>query len=90
MPVVRIPSSMRHFSANRSELTAEGDTLGALLVDLERQCPGIRTRLLDDKGEVRRFLNIYVGDQDIRYLQALQTPLRASDEVSIIPAIAGG
>ncbi len=73
----------------RHELPAAGNTLGEVIEDLERKHPGIRDRLLDDKG-VRRFVNIYVGEEDVRFLDGLKTALKAGDQISIVPAIAGG
>jgi molybdopterin synthase sulfur carrier subunit len=68
----------------------EAKDIQAMLGELEKAFPGIQERLVDEKGEVRRFVNIYVGGEDIRFLQNQQTPLKAGDEVSIVPAIAGG
>jgi len=70
-------------------VTASGANVGALIEQLEKDHPGIKDRLLDDKG-VRRFVNIYVGEEDIRFLDGLDTELKPGDEVSIVPAIAGG
>jgi molybdopterin converting factor small subunit len=71
------------------EVTATGTTVGDVIQDLERRHPGIRERLLDDKG-VRRFVNIYVGEEDVRFLDGLKTSLKPGDQISIVPAIAGG
>ena len=68
----------------------EGDTVADLIVDLERQYPGLRERLLDEAGELRRFVNIYVNQEDIRFMQNRETVLKDGDEVAIVPAIAGG
>ena len=65
-------------------------TVGAAIRELQQRFPGIQERLVDDAGQVRRFVNIYVNEEDIRFLQNSETPLRSGDEVSIIPAIAGG
>ena len=70
-------------------MTAVGATVGELIDDLDKKHPGLKDRLLDDKG-VRRFVNIYVGEEDVRFLDGLKTELRAGDKVSIVPAIAGG
>ncbi|NCX47220.1 MAG: MoaD/ThiS family protein [Verrucomicrobia bacterium] len=83
---VSIPTPLR-------ALTGQKDTVEdvqAMLASLEKSFPGIHDRLVDEKGEVRRFVNIYVGGEDIRFLQNQQTPLKSGDEVSIVPAIAGG
>jgi molybdopterin synthase sulfur carrier subunit len=90
MPKVRIPTPLRKLTQGQEVITAAATTVGELITKLEAQYPGLRERLLDDKGQVRRFVNIFVGDEDIRYLQQLETPLSEAQEVSIIPAIAGG
>jgi len=91
MPVfVRIPTPLRSVTKGNAEVQAKGDTVGDLVEDLERQFPGLRERLLDDKGELRRFINVYVNEEDIRFLQGKTTVLEDGDRVSIVPAIAGG
>ncbi|HXX70010.1 MAG TPA: MoaD/ThiS family protein [Polyangiaceae bacterium] len=87
--IVRIPTPLRTLTGGADEVTATGGTVGELIEDLERKHPGIRERLLDDRG-VRRFVNIYVGEEDVRFLDGLKTKLKAGDRVSIVPAIAGG
>lgn len=87
--LVRIPTPLRTLTAGKDEVPAEGETVGAVLDDLERRHPGIRGRLLDDKG-VRRFINIYVGEEDVRFTGGLGTKLKAGDQITIVPAIAGG
>ncbi|MDI1447042.1 MoaD/ThiS family protein [Polyangium sp. 6x1] len=89
MPVVRIPTPLRTLTGSKDEVEATGATVGELIEDLEKRHPGIRDRLLDEKG-VRRFVNIFVGDEDIRFLDGLKTELKATDQISIVPAIAGG
>ncbi|MDI1476695.1 MoaD/ThiS family protein [Polyangium sp. y55x31] len=89
MPVVRIPTPLRTLTGSKDEVEATGATVGELIEDLEKRHPGIRDRLLDEKG-VRRFVNIFVGDEDIRFLDGLSTELKATDHISIVPAIAGG
>ena len=86
---VRIPTPLRTLTGGNDEVKAAGATVAALIDDLEKNHPGIKDRLLDEKG-VRRFVNIYVGDEDIRFLDGLETKLAAGTEVSIVPAIAGG
>ena len=86
---VRIPTPLRTLTGGHDEVRAAGGTVGEIIEDLERRYPGIRDRLLDEKG-VRRFVNIYVGDEDIRFLDGLETKLKSGDEISIVPAIAGG
>jgi len=89
MATVRIPTPLRTLTAGEEQVTAAGETVRAVIETLEKNHPGIRDRLLDEKG-VRRFVNIYVGDEDIRFLDGLDTALKATDEISIVPAIAGG
>jgi molybdopterin/thiamine biosynthesis adenylyltransferase/molybdopterin converting factor small subunit len=87
--IVRIPTPLRTLTGGADEVKASGATVGDVIEDLERKHPGIRDRLLDDKG-VRRFVNIYVGEEDVRFLEGLKTQLKAGDQISIVPAIAGG
>jgi molybdopterin synthase sulfur carrier subunit len=91
MPVtVRIPTPLRSITKGNADVQATGDTVAGLIEDLERQFPGLRERLVDEGGELRRFINIYVNEEDIRFLQGKKTALKAGDSVSIVPAIAGG
>lgn len=87
---VRIPAPLQNLVGGATEVEAQGKTVREVIDDLERRYPGIKARLCDDSGELRRFVNIFVNDQDIRFQQGLDTELRDNDEVSIIPAIAGG
>jgi molybdopterin synthase sulfur carrier subunit len=87
---VRIPTPLRRLAGGASELTLEGATVGEALTELDRQHPGFHDRLYDERGELRRFVNIYVGGEDIRFLQGVATPLKEGEEVSIVPAVAGG
>jgi molybdopterin converting factor small subunit len=87
--IVRIPTPLRTLTGGQDEVSAEGRTVAELIENLEKKHPGIRDRLVDDKG-VRRFVNIYIGEEDIRFLDGLKTELKAGDAVSIVPAIAGG
>ena len=90
MPVkVRIPTPLRTLTGGADEVKAHGATVALVIEDLERRHPGVRDRLLDEKG-VRRFVNLYVGDEDIRFLEGLQTELKGGEQISIVPAIAGG
>jgi sulfur-carrier protein len=88
--LVRIPTPLRALTKGTPEVQATGDTVAAVLEDLERQFPGMRDRLVDEGGELRRFINVYVNQEDIRFLQDRKTVLKEGDEVSIVPAIAGG
>jgi molybdopterin synthase sulfur carrier subunit len=91
MPVlVRIPTPLRALTKGAGEVHAKGANVTELVDDLERQFPGLRERLVENGGEVRRFINFYVNEEDIRFLQGKDTPLKEGDEVSIVPAIAGG
>jgi sulfur-carrier protein len=91
MPVlVRVPTPLRSLTKGNAEVQAKGDTVADVVDDLERQFPGLRERLVDDTGELRRFINVYVNGEDIRFLQDKTTTLKDGDEVSIVPAIAGG
>lgn len=87
---VSIPTPLRPLTDNLDTVEVEGATVTELLAALEKKYPGIAERLLDDKGNVRRFVNIYVNGEDIRFLQDKETPVKPGEEVSIVPAIAGG
>ena len=91
MPVlVRIPTPLRSLTKGQAEVEGQADTVAGLIESLETQFPGLKERLVDESGEMRRFINVYVNEEDIRFLQNQQTPLKDGDEISIIPAIAGG
>ena len=90
MPTVRIPTPLRQVTKGQTEVKAAGDTVDGIVADLERQFPGLKERLVDESGELRRFINIYVNEEDIRFLQGQKTALKETDIVSIVPAIAGG
>ena len=90
MAIVRIPTPLRKLTGGAEEVTATGKNVGELIGELEKKYPGIKERICDESGAVRRFVNIFVKDEDIRFLQNLETPLGDKDEVSIVPAIAGG
>jgi len=87
---VRIPTPLRRLTNGERIIEVEGADLGQAIDELDRRYPGIRERLLDERGEVLRFVNIFVDEQDIRFLGGLRTPLAANAEVSIVPAMAGG
>ena len=82
--------SLRQLAGGAAAVTAEGATVGGVLDDMERQHPGFKERLFDEQGTLRRFVNIYVGGEDIRFLDDLDTALETGQEVSIVPAVAGG
>ncbi|HEY3247482.1 MAG TPA: MoaD/ThiS family protein [bacterium] len=90
MAVVRVPTPLRRLVGNQRAVSAQGATLADLIVDLERQFPGIRARLVDDEGNLLSFVNIFVDNEDVRFLQGLRTPVSDTTEVSIVPAMAGG
>lgn len=91
MPInVRIPQPLRNLTGNQATVTAEGSTLQSLVDNLESTYPGIRERMVDEAGQLRRFVNIYVNGDDVRFLDGMQTALKDGDEVSIVPAVAGG
>ena len=87
---VRIPTPLRKYTEGKDEVSVSGANVRELLDNLDGAHSGIGERIRDDKGEVRRFVNIFVGDEDIRFLEGLDTPVKDGDEISIIPAIAGG
>ncbi|MCG5055701.1 MAG: MoaD/ThiS family protein [Myxococcales bacterium] len=90
MPTVRIPTPLRKLTNGLEEVQAGGANIGEVLSNLETQYPGIKERICDDQGKVRRFVNIFANDEDIRFMQNLETPVNDADEISIVPAIAGG
>ena len=87
---VRIPTPLRKLTNSEELVEVNAGTVGEAIAELQSRFPGIQERLVDEKGEVRRFVNVYVNEEDIRFLNNQQTPLKDGDEISIIPAIAGG
>ncbi|MCU0787864.1 MAG: MoaD/ThiS family protein [Verrucomicrobia bacterium] len=87
---VRIPTPLRKLTNNEELVEVNGSTVGEIITELQTRYPGFQERLLDDKGQIRRFVNIYVNEEDVRFLENQSTALKEGDEVSIIPAIAGG
>lgn len=87
---VLIPTPLQKLTNNQATLECDGSNISELLEALEENCPGIKARLCDEQGELRRFVNFYVNSEDIRFLDGSETSLKDGDEVSIIPAIAGG
>ena len=87
---IRIPTPLRKLTNDEELVEVEAATIGDAITELQSRFPGIRERLLDETGAVRRFVNVYVNEEDIRFLQNQQTKLKDGDEISIIPAIAGG
>jgi molybdopterin synthase sulfur carrier subunit len=91
MPVtVRIPTTLRPLAGGSSEVQVDAATVGEVLGKLDEAHPGFRDRLLDDEGGLRRFVNVFVADDDVRYLQGMDTPVPDGETVAIIPAVAGG
>ena len=90
MVQVKIPTPLRKYTGGAGGVEADGGTVASLVDDLDRRHPGIKERICDESGQVRRFVNIFVNGEDIRFLQNLDTPIKDSDEISIVPAIAGG
>ena len=87
---VRVPTPLQKLTQNQAEVKANGANVRELIEHLEKNFPGIKERICDETGKVRRFINIYVNEEDVRFLQQEATPLKDGDEVSMIPAIAGG
>jgi len=87
---VRVPTPLMKLTDNQSEVTAEGATISEILNNLESQFTGIKERICDENGAPRRFINIYLNEEDIRFLEGESTAVKDGDEISIIPAIAGG
>jgi MoaD family protein len=87
---VRIPTILRTHTGGNKIVTGAGDTLGALVEDIDGQHPGIKGRLVTDEGKLHRFVNVYVNDEDVRFTGALDTALKDGDSVTILPAVAGG
>jgi MoaD family protein len=87
---VRIPTILRSYTGDSSKVDAEGATLAEVLDSLEANHPGIKARIVDEDGKLRRFVNVYVAEEDVRFSQGLETPVKDGAQVSIIPAVAGG
>jgi molybdopterin synthase sulfur carrier subunit len=87
---VRVPTTLRTLTSGASEVPVDGGTVGEVLGNLEAKHPGFKERLLDGDGGLRRFVNLFVADDDVRFLQGLDTPVPDGETVSIIPAVAGG
>ena len=90
MPTVLIPTPLRKLTNELEEVSAAGATLGELLDNLDHAFPGLKDRVCDEAGNVRRFVNIFINGEDIRFLEEKATPVKDTDEISIVPAIAGG
>lgn len=90
MVTVRIPSPLRRYTKSQSKVDANGGNVGELIESLEAQFPGIKTRLCDDNSQIKRYVNVFVNGEEIRTLQGIETPVEDRDEISIVPAMAGG
>jgi molybdopterin synthase sulfur carrier subunit len=90
MTQVRIPSPLRRYTNGQSKVETSGATIQELIDNLEAQHPGVKSRLCDENGQIKRYVNVFVNDEEIRTLQGVETPISDKDEVSIIPAMAGG
>ena len=87
---IRIPTPLRKLTGEQEVVQADGSTVGELLRSLDTSFPGLKERICDDQGNIRRFVNVYLNDEDIRFLDEQATAVREGDEISIVPAIAGG
>ena len=87
---VRIPTILRSYTGGAAEVKAEAGSLREVIAGLDAAYPGLSSRIIDDEGKLRRFVNIYVGEEDVRFAQGLDTPVPAGAQVSVIPAVAGG
>ena len=90
MPKVRIPTPLRKLTNELEVIDAAGTTVAEVLDNVEKAVPGLKERICDENGQVRRFVNVFVNDEDIRFLEESATPVKEADEISIVPAIAGG
>lgn len=90
MTTVRIPSPLRRYTNGQSKVESSGGNVNEIIESLEAQYPGVKARLCDDSGQIKRYVNVFVNDEEIRTLQGGDTPVGEKDEVSIIPAMAGG
>jgi sulfur-carrier protein len=90
MPSVLIPTPLRKLTNDLEEVSSSGSTIGELIDNLDKSFPGLKERICDEAGNVRRFVNIFVNGEDIRFLEEKATPVKDADEISIVPAIAGG
>lgn len=90
MPSVRIPTPLRKLTGDLEVVQAAGATISEVLQSLDQAFPGLKERICDEQGQVRRFVNVFVNDEDIRFLEESATPVKETDEISIVPAIAGG
>lgn len=90
MTTIRIPSPLRRYTNSQSKVESSGANIGELIENLETQYPGIKSRLCDENNQIKRYVNVFVNDTEIRTLQGIETPVGERDEISIVPAMAGG
>jgi len=90
MPTIRIPTPLRKLTNEQETVQAAGSNIGEIIADLDNNSPGLKERICDEAGNVRRFVNIFINDEDIRFLDEKETLVNDGDEISIVPAIAGG
>jgi molybdopterin synthase sulfur carrier subunit len=90
MPTIRIPTPLRKLTNEQEVVQAAGSNIEAIIADLDKNFPGLKERICDENGNVRRFVNIFLNDEDIRFLDEKATAVNEGDEISIVPAIAGG
>jgi molybdopterin synthase sulfur carrier subunit len=88
--IVKIPTPLRRLTNDQEKVQADGGSLAECISGLDGTYPGLKERLCDEQGELRRFVNVYINGEDVRFLSGLQTPLKQGDEISIVPAVAGG
>ena len=88
--IVRIPTPLQKLTQNKPEVLISANTIGGVIQQLDKNYPGIKERICDEQGNVRRYVNIFLNEEDIRFLKKESTPVKDGDEVSIVPAIAGG
>lgn len=87
---IRIPTPLRNLSANKEEVEVQGATLADALADLDKKCPGFKERIMNDKGALKPYINVFHNDEDVRFADGLKTALKDGDKLAIVPAIAGG
>jgi MoaD family protein len=87
---VKIPTPLRRITNNQELVESEGGSLGEIITAIDGQFPGLKDRICDEQGQLRRFVNVYINGEDVRFLSGLSTPLKQGDEISIVPAVAGG
>jgi len=90
MPTIRIPTPLRKLTNEQEVVQAAGSTVEEIIADLDKNFPGLKERICDENGGIRRFVNVFINDEDIRFLDEKATAVKESDEISIVPAIAGG